>query len=206
MLSLYLGALGLVLFVGGTVVCRQRIRRQPTKAMAESTSRLMHALFFAGLGLPFMVSLVYPGLGHLDALVGLRPLPARSLCIALGVLLCLPGLYFLGGSNRSLRALGSGANAFRLTQKVVIADVYRLTRNPMSLGYYLCCIGIALISGSTLLTAYVLLGLVPAHLFFLKFFEEHELELRLGASYRQYRETVPFLLPLPRSPREDVNA
>jgi protein-S-isoprenylcysteine O-methyltransferase Ste14 len=51
------------------------------------------------------------------------------------------------------------------------------------------------ISGSTLVTSAVLLGLIPAHLFFLKFFEEFELGLRFGPSYQQYKQQVPFLIP-----------
>ena len=75
------------------------------------------------------------------------------------------------------------------------ADIYKYTRNPMSLGYYLFSLGVGLISGSTLLTLYVLLGLVPAHMFFLRFFEELELELRLGESYKEYKQKTAFLIP-----------
>jgi protein-S-isoprenylcysteine O-methyltransferase Ste14 len=62
----------------------------------------------------------------------------------------------------------------------------------MSLGYYLCALSAGFISGSTLLTFVVLLGLIPAHIFFLKYFEELELELRFGDSYKQ---AVPFMIP-----------
>jgi protein-S-isoprenylcysteine O-methyltransferase Ste14 len=65
----------------------------------------------------------------------------------------------------------------------------------MSLGYYLFALGVGLISGSSLLTLYVLFGLIPAHLFFLRFFEELELELRLGESYQEYKQKTPFLFP-----------
>ena|SRR3990172_3876957 len=112
-----------------------------------------------------------------------------------GILLALPGLYFLGISNKLLRSLGSGANAFRLTKRIVEKDVYQYTRNPMSLGYYLFALSVGFISGSTLLTLYILFGLIPAHVSFLKFFEELELELRFGESYKQYKEKVPFLIP-----------
>jgi hypothetical protein len=61
--------------------------------------------------------------------------------------------------------------------------------------YYLFALGVGFISGSSLLTLYVLLGLIPAHLFFLRFFEELELELRLGESYKEYKEKTPFLIP-----------
>ena len=65
----------------------------------------------------------------------------------------------------------------------------------MSLGYYLLSLSLGFISGSTLVTLAVLLGLVPAHLFFLKFFEELELGLRFGESYEQYKQKAPFLIP-----------
>jgi protein-S-isoprenylcysteine O-methyltransferase Ste14 len=101
----------------------------------------------------------------------------------------------MGASNILLRAVGSGANAFKLTQRIVAKDIYQFTRNPMSLGYYLIGLGIAFISGSTLLTLYVLLGIIPAHLITIKFFEEMELELRFGEPYREYKQSVPFLFP-----------
>ena len=65
----------------------------------------------------------------------------------------------------------------------------------MSLGYYLFLLSVGFMSGSTLFTLGVLLGLIPAHIFFLKFFEELELEFRFGESYKQYRQKVPFLIP-----------
>jgi hypothetical protein len=37
------------------------------------------------------------------------------------------------------------------------------------------------------LTLGVLFGLVPAHIFFLKYFEELEIELRFGESYKEGR-------------------
>ena len=41
----------------------------------------------------------------------------------------------------------------------------------------------------------VLLALIPAHIFFLKYFEELELELRFGEAYCEYRYRTPFLIP-----------
>lgn len=195
MAVLYLGLLGWLAFVLGTIILGLRLRAEPSKASAERFSRIMHFLFFAGLGAPFVVGIFYPGLANLDGLAGLQPLPWRPFFLVAGVLLAIPGLYYMGGSNRLLRAMGSGANAFRLTRQVVAGDIYKRTRNPMSLGYYLSTLGLSFLIGSTLLTLYVLLGLIPAHLFFLKFFEERELELRFGEPYRQYRREVPFLIP-----------
>ena len=195
MVVLYLGLLGLLTFVVGVGIMGLWLRRHPSKVNAEKSSRITHFLFFAGLGTPFLISVFYPGLTHLDELVGLDPLPWKTFFLITGILLAISGLYFLGISNKSLRALGSGANAFRLTKQIVEKDIYKRTRNPMSLGYYLFLLSVGFMSGSTLLTLYVLLGVIPAHLFFLKFFEELELELRFGESYLEYKKSVPFLIP-----------
>jgi protein-S-isoprenylcysteine O-methyltransferase Ste14 len=195
MVVLYLGFLGFLAFIMGVGILGLWLRRHPSKVNAEKSSRIMHFLFFAGLGTPLLISIFYPGLTHLDELIGLDPLPLKPFFLITGIVLAIPGLYFLGISNKSLRALGSGANAFRLTKRIVETDIYKYTRNPMSLGYYLFSLSVGLMSGSTLFTLNVLLGLVPAHVFFLKFFEELELELRFGESYKQYKQKVPFMIP-----------
>jgi len=147
------------------------------------------------LGAPLLLGVFYPGLTHFDELLGLTPLPWRTFFLILGIILAIPGLYFLAITNKLLRALGSGANAFRLTKRIVAENVYKRTRNPMSLGFYLWMLAVGLGSGSTFLTLAVLLGIIPAHIFFLKFFEELELELRFGTSYLEYKKNVPFLIP-----------
>jgi protein-S-isoprenylcysteine O-methyltransferase Ste14 len=195
MLALYVGLLGLLAFILGVVILGVWLRRHPSKENAEKSSRIVHFLFFAGLGTPFVVAFFYPGLTHLDELVGFNPLPFQPFFLIAGILLAIPGLYFMGISNIKLRALGSGTNAFRLTRQIVEKDIYQYTRNPMSLGYYLCGLAIGFISGSTLLTLYVVLGIIPGHLFALKFFEELELKLRFGESYTQYKHKVAFLIP-----------
>lgn len=195
MAAFYIGALGLIVFVLGTIVLGLWLRRNPTRESADRASRIMHGLFFGGLGAPFLIAAIWPGLTRLDALAGLEPLPLRPLTLIVGVIISVPGVYLLGASNRLLRARGHGANAFRLTRQVVEHEVYRYTRNPMSLGYYLAALGLSLLIGSSVLTLYVLLGIIPAHLLFLKFFEERELELRFGESYREYQRSVPFLIP-----------
>ena len=195
MAVLYFGLLGFLAFILGVGILGSWLRKHPSKVNAEKSSRIMHFLFFAGLGTPLLISIFYPGLTRLDELIGLNHLPLKPFFLITGILLAIPGLYFLGISNKSLRALGSGANAFRLTKRIVEKDIYKYTRNPMSLGYYLFLLSVGFISGSTLLTLGVLLGLIPAHIFFLKYFEELELELRFGESYKQYKQKVPSLIP-----------
>ena len=73
--------------------------------------------------------------------------------------------------------------------------VYKLTRNPMSLGFYLGCLALGFLSGSTYFALWLLIEIIPAHIFYIKFFEERELELRFGNPYLEYRKKVPFLIP-----------
>ena len=134
MFILYLVLLGLLTFIIGVGILGLWLRRHPSKVNAEKFSRIMHFLFFAGLGTPLLISFFYPGFTHLDELMGLDPLPLKSFFFITGVILAIPGLYLLGISNKSLRALGSGTNAFRLTKQIVEKDIYKYTRTPMSLG------------------------------------------------------------------------
>ena len=195
MFTIYLTLLGILSFAAGNLILGVWLRKNRTKENAENSSRVMHFLFFAGLVAPPIVGIFYPGLTHFDELVGLPSLPWKPFFLVLGIILAIPGLYFMGITNKLLRSLGSGANAFRLTKQIVADDIYKRTRNPMSLGFYLFAAALGFVSGSTFITLAVVIGLIPAHIFFLKYFEELELELRFGASYLEYKKSVPFLIP-----------
>jgi protein-S-isoprenylcysteine O-methyltransferase Ste14 len=195
MFTLYWVIIGIVVFAIGAAVLGIWLRNNPTKENAERSSRIMHFLFFTGQVAPPLVGLFYPGLTHFDELVGLEPLPLKTYLFVLGIILVLPGFYFLGATNKLLRSLGSGTNAFILTKRIVADDIYKRTRNPMSLGFYLLALGTGFITGSTFVTLVVVLGLIPSHILFIKYFEEKELELRFGESYLEYKKQVPFLIP-----------
>jgi protein-S-isoprenylcysteine O-methyltransferase Ste14 len=193
MFTVYYVLIGIVTFFIAALVLGVRLRAHRTKENAERSSRVMHFFFFAGVVVPPIIGIFYPGLARFDALLGLPSMPPFTL--ALGILLAIPGLYFLGVTNKLLRSLGSGTNAFILTKKIVDDDIYKRTRNPMSLGFYLTALALAFASSSTFVLLAVSLGLIPAHIFFLKYFEELELELRFGEPYLEYKKSVPFLFP-----------
>lgn len=195
MFTVYYVLIGIVSFFISALVLGAWLRSHRTKENAESSSRVMHFLFFAGLVVPPLIAIVYPGLTRFDALLGLPLLPFKPFFLVLGIILAIPGLYFLAITNKLLRSLGSGTNAFILTKKIVDDDIYKRTRNPMSLGFYLFALALGFASNSTFVLLAVSLGLIPAHAFFLKYFEELELELRFGESYLEYKKTVPFLIP-----------
>ena len=195
MIVIWMCIIGFLSFCLGVGILRFWLLKNQSKENAEKSSRIMHFLFFFGLVLPSTFCFFYPGITHLDRLVGFHPLPSRLFFLIIGLFLLIPALYLLAVSNELLRKIGSGANAFLLTKKIVENDIYKRTRNPMSLGYYLFSLSIGFISGSTFLTFGVVLGLIPAHIIFLKYFEELELNLRFGMPYREYKQNTPFLIP-----------
>ncbi len=202
-LGVKLQALGLLTMAGATLALGAWLRRHPGRKAAENSSRVLHGVFWVGMVAPSLAVTVSPGLTRLDGALGLPSLPLRRQARVLGAALFALGTFFMVASNRALRALGQGTNAFILTRQVVGQDVYRHTRNPMSLGLYLQSVGLGLALGSTSITGGALLGTIPVHVLFLKYFEERELELRFGESYVEYRERVPFLLPAQRPAVED---
>jgi len=195
MIAIVLQVLGCVSVVTGTFILGARLRRNPTKDTAERFSRILHFMLFACLAFPCLLSVFYPGLGRLDGVLGLPSLPRWPVLIAAGILLAAVGLYLGVASNWALGAIGKGAAAFSLTQTVVERSIYGRTRNPMSLGLYLICAGVGLAVGSTYITIGSLIGVIPAHVFFLKYFEELELQLRFGDEYVAYKRGAPFLFP-----------
>ncbi len=82
-----------------------------------------------------------------------------------------------------------------MTEKFVKGGIRRYLRNPMSLGGYLFLIAYSILFPSTYLLLATLIGLIPAHIFYLKIYEEKELELKFGEEYLKYKKEVPFLLP-----------
>jgi protein-S-isoprenylcysteine O-methyltransferase Ste14 len=193
--TIIIQAIGAVAFLLGTVVLGFMIRRVRTKILAERASRISHLLYWSCLVLPGLVAIVYPGLTRYDGILGLRPIPMRSLSFGLGTLLFIVGLALLATSSRALGRLGKGTAAFLLTKQIVSQDVYRWTRNPMSLGYYCGCLGVGLMAGSSSVTLGVLFVIIPVHVINLRYFEERELEQRYGESYIEFKKRVPFLIP-----------
>lgn len=182
-------------FAVGSFVLGLWLRHSKTRETAERASRFSHLMYWGLLVFPGMIGFFRPGLTHYDELLGIPSLPFRLVDSIVGAVLLLVGLFLLIITNRLLAKVGKGAAAFMLTKSVVVDRVYNFTRNPMSLGYYSACVGAGLLAGSTSITVGVILGVIPAHVFNLKYFEETELDLRHGQSYREYRQRVPFLIP-----------
>ncbi|MEO5954035.1 MAG: isoprenylcysteine carboxylmethyltransferase family protein, partial [Chloroflexia bacterium] len=79
-------------------------------------------------------------------------------------------------------------------RELVIKGPYRYVRNPMAVSSFLQGMAIGLWLGSPLVVLYVLAGMVGWN-YFVRPWEEMDLERRFGAPYARYRERVRCWVP-----------
>lgn len=171
------------------------LRKHPDKRNAEVASQILHMIFWLTVAPAMAWGFISPGLEHYDELLHIPPLTKSGLWSAMALFFLLIGASFILMANVSLWMIGKGANAILLTRQLVVNQIYKCTRNPMSLGLYLVSIGMGLLVRSSYVLLCTILILIPVHIFYLKFFEEKELELRMDQHYLEYKHRVPFLFP-----------
>ncbi len=206
MVMIYIQVIGCGIGVVGAFVLGLLLRKYPTDKMRKITTMIMHFVFFVCWLLPVVAGFFYICFASYDELLGIPSLPYKEISVLLGSVMLLLSFSLIALSNLALLQHGHGTAAFVLTKNVVERYVFKLTRNPMSLGAYLGCLAFGLLTSSTYFTLWVLIEVIPSHIFFLKFFEEKELELRFGQSYLEYKKGVPFLIPNIRNITESGSA
>jgi protein-S-isoprenylcysteine O-methyltransferase Ste14 len=113
--------------------------------------------------------------------------PARWL----GAPLVLLGWIALGWCFVDFVRRGRGTpNPLDPPRELVVAGLYRYTRNPMYVGALIAIAGVALLSGSRVLLFYSAAFWLFTHLFVL-LYEEPALRRTFGASYDRYHASVP---------------
>jgi protein-S-isoprenylcysteine O-methyltransferase Ste14 len=118
----------------------------------------------------------------------------------LGMAVAVAGSLGAVAAMLTLALQGRGAPwAIALSRRVAAGGVYQWTRNPMVLSGLIGLVGLGLWLGSPILLLWTLAVLLPCAVVFLKYFEERELEIRLGVPYLEYRAKTPMLWP--RRPR-----
>jgi protein-S-isoprenylcysteine O-methyltransferase Ste14 len=145
-------------------------------------------LFFA-VGLMLLV--VFGGL-FTDRVLALPPLLAGAFGGIIGGGLIAAGLLLWGWRLTLFKGKGV---PFNPPNQLVVTGPYARVRNPMLGGLWVALLGVGVILHSVSIVflwtpAFVLLNVIE-----LKLVEEPELERRLGATYREYRERVPMLIP-----------
>lgn len=192
---IYFQVIGCGIFVMSTIVSGLLLRRHPSKKMAETTSRVMHFLLLFSLMAPNVAGFSDQALWRYDEFLGIPSLPFRIVPAVAGAVMMLIGLCFICVSLVVLLDCGGGLPAFDLTKRLAAGYIYARTRNPMALGFSLIFAAIGVLAGSTSFILWSLSVIIPALIFYLKYFEECELEIRFGQSYLEYKQRVPFMIP-----------
>lgn len=138
----------------------------------------------------------------IDRVLALPPLSAALLNVYpfLTAFSVVVGLFWIFWAYSYLHfvGLGSPVEAFQValhpTQQLVTTGPYAYSRNPMFLGVLFLLLAVALygrsVTGLALLPIILLIGLE-----YIRAYEEPALRKRFGDEYRQYRRSVPALIP-----------
>jgi protein-S-isoprenylcysteine O-methyltransferase Ste14 len=190
--------MNLSIIVGGVLLTfplvwlgRKLLDRHQTISGAAWTTTFVH---FA-LGFTFGVPIVRALSTHRDWSGWVLPVPSA---IGLALVIITGVAFLLTVVNLALR--GFGAPFFIALSRKLAADwLYAWTRNPMVLAALAFLLSLGIWFRSVLFVLWVLILFAPALLFFLKVYEERELEIRFGASYLEYKSRTPMLFP--RTPK-----
>jgi protein-S-isoprenylcysteine O-methyltransferase Ste14 len=186
--------INLSIIVGGVLLSfplvwfgRKILDRNQTKGHAVRTTTFVHF----GLGFTFGVPIVLALATHHNWKDLVLPIPT---VIGLILVIITGTATFLTVANLALK--GFGAPFFiKLSQKLAADWMYAWTRNPMVLAALSFFLSLGIWFQSTLFVLWVLILFTPALLFFVKVFEERELEFRFGKSYLEYKSKTPMLFP-----------
>ena len=188
----------LSIIVGGVLLVfpivwlgRMILDRQPTTSRAAWTTTFIHY----ALVILFCIAILRAVTTHQDWSGWTLPIPAE-----IGALLVtLTGVAALSTvANLALKGLGAPF-AIALTTRLAVDWWYAWTRNPMVFATLALLLSLGIWFQSALFVLWVLILFAPALLFFVKVYEERELEFRFGASYLEYKSRTPMLFP--RKPR-----
>jgi protein-S-isoprenylcysteine O-methyltransferase Ste14 len=190
--------MNLSIIVGGVLLSfplvwlgRKILDRHQTIDHAVWTTTFVHF----GLGFTFGVPIIRAVSTYQDWSGWVLPIPS---VIGLVLVIITGAASFLTVINLALK--GFGAPFFIVLSRKLAADwMYAWTRNPMVLAALSFFVSLGIWFQSLLFVLWVIIVFTPALLFFVKVYEERELEFRFGASYQEYKSKTPMLFP--RKPR-----
>jgi protein-S-isoprenylcysteine O-methyltransferase Ste14 len=170
---------------------RKLLDKKPTVSRTAWTTTSVHY----ALGILFGVSIIRAIESHQDWSGWVLPIPSG---IGLLLVIITGGATLLTVINLALKGLGAPF-AIAPSRKLAADWMYAWTRNPMVLAGLALLVSLGIWFQSTMFVLWALLLFTPALLFFVKMYEERELEIRFGASYLEYKSRTPMLFP--RRPR-----
>jgi protein-S-isoprenylcysteine O-methyltransferase Ste14 len=187
-------AVNLAVIVGGELLVfpliwlgRSILDRQPTMDRAVWVTTFIHV----GLGFLFGVPIIRAVTTYQDWPGWVLPIPSE---IGLVLVIVSGAAFSLTVINLALKGLGAPFY-IALSQKLAVNWMYAWTRNPMVLAALALLLSLGIWFQSAPFILWVLILFAPALLFFIKVYEERELEIRFGSSYLEYRSRTPMLFP-----------
>ena len=165
-------------------------RGQTTSRVAWITT-IVHFVLGFTLGVPIARAVIT----YRDWLGWAIPVPPG---IGLTLVILTGTAFSVTVANLALRGLGAPF-FIALSRKLAADWLYAWTRNPMVLAVLAFFLSLGIWFRSMLFVLWALILFAPALLFFVKVYEERELEIRFGPSYLEYKSRTPMLLP--RRPR-----
>jgi protein-S-isoprenylcysteine O-methyltransferase Ste14 len=184
----------LIILAGGMLLVfplvwigRMILDRQPTVSRAVRITTLVHY----GVGILFGAAIIRAIVSREEWTGWTLPVPAG---IGLLLVIITGAAFLLIVVNLALKGFGAPF-AIALSSKLAVDWSYAWTRNPMVLAALAFLLSLGLWFQSALFILWVLILFAPALLFFVKVYEERELEIRFGESYLEYRSRTPMLFP-----------
>jgi protein-S-isoprenylcysteine O-methyltransferase Ste14 len=174
-----------------TLLGRRFLDMHPQSRCAEWSNILVHYAMMIALGVS-----IFPAIGLVQQRPGTLPVPQP-----VGqVLVWLTGIAtFFTVLNLALRGLGAPFAA-KLSSRLATDWMYAWTRNPMLLCTLALFVSVGVRYRSLWFVSWIVLIISPGWIFFVRVYEERELEIRFGPSYLDYKARTPLLLP--RRPRK----
>ena len=173
-------------------VSARALERRPTIERCSWLTSIVHTAVMVLFGVAIIESVTT----YLRSPVWPLPVPRPIGAALLGLTAVAAALSVV---NLAVSGLGAPF-AIALSRRLARQWMYARTRNPMVLCTMACLCSAAIYLQSLQFLLWVLFVLTPPWLYFLKAYEERELEIRFGAPYLEYKATTPFLWP-GRAPR-----
>lgn len=195
---------GIILLLSGCVVSTVSIfvlglwiRKIPSLKNTEIATKILHIIILITISAPVLnivLNITFRDYNY-DKRLGIPSLPPLTILDVMGSSMMLLGVVMHILSSSSILRRGKGLPLIALTKELGDNLLYEYLRHPMILGFFFMVIGFGLFSSSSFFLLWSLLVFIPVVVFWLKYFEEYELEMRFGKSYVEYRQRVPFLFP-----------
>ena len=107
----------------------------------------------------------------------------------LGFFLMILGLSFVRKIQQLFKTENTEIHTFKTPKKLITIDLFRFSRNPIYLGFFLALLGWAIVLGNAAAFDGAFLFFVIAHFWYIPF-EENKMETEFGQDYLDYKRKV----------------